>query len=106
MFKVLIDTILSAPMSQEEVVPQGSVLSFSMIAVAIHGILDVVPTRVFSSLHVGDLPMRFSGYCMCGVHPYPDLNFSSSRLHFVSESKFLGLIFESHLTWISHVIYL
>ena len=38
-----------------------------------------------------------------GVHPDPDLFLSGQRIACVQESKFLGLTFDSKLTWEHHI---
>ena len=143
-FRVRVGSTLSAPRVQEEGVPQGSVLSVSLFAVAINGIIDSVPAGVSSSLYVDDLAIWFSGsrmsaverrlqltldkvstwadsmglrfspsktvaihFCrLKGIHPDPDLELYGRRLRCVDEARFLGLTFDSRLTWVPHLRYL
>ena len=41
-----------------------------------------------------------------GVHPDPDLHLNGQRIPVVTEARFLGLVFDSRLTWVSHLKYL
>ena len=38
-----------------------------------------------------------------GVHPDPDLYIHGQRIPCVEETRFLGLVFDSRLTWVSHL---
>ena len=38
-----------------------------------------------------------------GVHPDPDLYLNGQRIPCVEETRFLGLIFDHRLTWVSHL---
>ena len=53
--KVKIGTVLSDPFPQQQGVPQGSVLSCSLFALAINGVIESLPANVESSLYVDDL---------------------------------------------------
>ena len=59
LFQVRVGSTLSDVMSQEEGVPQGSVLSVSLFALAINGIASVIPPGVLSALFVDDLSISF-----------------------------------------------
>ncbi len=59
-FQVRAGCELSPLYTQEEGVPQGSVLSVALFAVAINGIVDVVPEGVQSSLFVDDFSISFA----------------------------------------------
>ena len=60
--KVRVGSVLSSAFIQEEGVPQGSVLSVTLFAVAINGILDGVPMPVRASLFVDDLAIYCTAY--------------------------------------------
>ena len=143
-FQVQVGSTLSEIKCQEEGVPQGSVLSVTLFALAINGIAKLIPSDVLFTLFVDDLSLSFSSakmaiaerklqitinainkwsemhgfrfstsktVCMhfCrlkGVHPDPDLYLNRQRIPVVTETRFLGLIFDSRLTWIPHLKYL
>ena len=140
-FKVRVGNTLSESKILEEEVPQVSVLSVALFALAINGISPVMPADVLFTLFVDDLSMsvtasrmsvaehklqlsidkvvklaaehgfKFSTsktvamhFCRIrGVHPDPDLFLSGQRISCVEETKFLGLIFDSKLTWETHI---
>ncbi|MEO1419301.1 MAG: reverse transcriptase family protein, partial [Bacteroidota bacterium] len=58
-FQVRVGSTLSDIMSQEEGVPQGSVLSVTLFALAINGIASVVPSGILSTLFVDDFSISF-----------------------------------------------
>ena len=140
-FKVKVGNTFSTLHNQEEGVPQGSVLSVTLFALAIHGIASVIPKDVMFSLFVDDLSLsfvasrmtvaerklqltidritewaerrgfRFSAsktvvvhFCKIrGVHPDPDLCMYGQRITCKDEARFLGLIFDSKLSWVPHL---
>ena len=59
-FRVRVGNSLSDLRCQEQGVPQGSVLSVTLFAIAINGIVDVLPPGVSSTLYVDDLSISFS----------------------------------------------
>ena len=59
-FQVQVGSILSDVKQQEEGVPQGSVLSVTLFAIAINGIAKLIPADVMSTLFVDDLSVSFS----------------------------------------------
>lgn len=72
--RILCSGLALAPLSlhqypQEEGVPQESVLSVSLLAVAISGILNAVSAWISSSLYVGDMVFRFPHVCYWNKHP-------------------------------------
>lgn len=122
-------------------VPQGSILSVTLFAVAINGVIGALPDGVRGSLYVDDLSISFSGarmslierrlqlaidrisrwaelrgfrfsasktvamhFCRIrGAHPDPDLYLYDRRISCVEETRFLGLVFDSRLTWLPHL---
>ena len=140
-FKVKVGNTLSNLKEQEEGVPQGSVLSVTLFALAINGIASVIPKDIMSTMFVDDLSISFAASNMAvaerklqlainivnrwaskhgfkfsssksvvmhfcrikGVHPDPDLFLDGQRLSCVQETKFLGLLFDSRLTWDAHL---
>ena len=58
-FKVKVGNTFSTLHSQEEGVPQGSVLSVTLFALSINGIASVIPKDVMFSLFVDDLSLSF-----------------------------------------------
>ena len=59
-FQVKIGSTLSDAKTQEEGVPQGSVLSVTLFALAINGISKVIPDDVMHTLFVDDLSLSFA----------------------------------------------
>ena len=59
-FRVRVGNILSEKKIQEEGVPQGSVLSVTLFALAINDITNVVPPGILTTLFVDDLSLSFS----------------------------------------------
>ena len=59
-FKVKVGNAFSSFHSQEEGVPQGSVLSVTLFALSINGITSVIPKDVMFSLFVDDLSLSFA----------------------------------------------
>ena len=60
--KVRVGNYVSQPFFQEEGVPQGSVLSVTLFAVAINRVLENIPSSVRGSLFVDDLALYCTGY--------------------------------------------
>ena len=59
-FQVKIGNTLSEKKLQEEGVPQGSVLSVTLFALAINGIAQVIPSDILATLFVDDFSVSFS----------------------------------------------
>ena len=59
--KVRVGSEYSSPYLQEEGVPQGSVLSVTLFAVAINSLMEYIPTGVQGSLFVDDFAIYCSG---------------------------------------------
>lgn len=140
---VWVGSILSKVCPLEYGVPQGSILSVTLLAVAINGVVGVLPDDAHNSLYVDDLSISFSaarmslperklqfainrvvswattrGFCFStsktmamhfcrnrGVHPDPDLYFVNRLLSCVEITRYLGLVFDSRLTWVPHFRY-
>lgn len=60
--KVRVGNHVSRPFLQEEGVPQGSVLSVTLFAIAINGVLEKISSPVKGSLFVDDLALYCTGY--------------------------------------------
>ena len=128
---------------QHEGVPQGSVLSCTLFALAVNGLPSSIPDGVESFLYVDNFALvtassylasaerrlqlavgrahrwatahgfKFSPQKTVAMHftkkrgLFPPLDLSLSRDHIseVSETRFLGLILDSRLTWIPHLKY-
>ena len=58
--RVRVGSILSEACTLEDGVPQGSILSVTLFAVAINSAISVLPYGVHSSLYVDDLSISFS----------------------------------------------
>ena len=139
--KVRIGNIVSSPYIQEEGVPQGSVLSVTLFAVAINSVSEVIQEPVKHSLFVDDLAIyvtkydssdacrllqenvnnickwadshgfTFSSLKTVAVQftrsrrndPPPTLKLKDEIVPFEKEAKFLGMTFDSKLTWSSHI---
>ena len=140
-FQVQVGSTMSSVKVQEEGVPQGSVLSVTLFALAINGIAKVIPHEFLYTLFVDDLSISFSSSRMAvaerqlqlcinkidkwadqrgfrfstsktvvvhfcrirGVHPDPDLYLKGQRIPCVDQARFLGLIFDSRMTWVPHI---
>ena len=59
-FQVKVGNVLSEKKCQEEGVPQGSVLSVTLLALAINGVASVIPKDVLYTLFVDDLSISFA----------------------------------------------
>lgn len=140
-FQVQVGAMLSSVQYQEEGVPQGSVLSVTLFALAINGIAKVIPKGIFYTLFVDDFSLSFAAtkmvtaerqmqltinkvviwaekhgfkfsttktvvvhFCRIrGIHPDPDLFINQQRIPCVTETKFLGVIFDNKLNWSTHL---
>lgn len=140
-YRYRVGNTLSNRFTQENGVPQGSVLSVTLFAIAINGITSTVRAPVKSSLFVDDFAIfcsssslvglarqlqltlgrleewanatgfRFSAEKTVCVHFHrsrglfasPDLRFGGTSLRFHDSVRFLGLIFDERLTWLSHL---
>ena len=138
--RVSVGSVLSDACPLQDGVPQGSILSVLLFAVAINGVIGVLPDGVHSSLYVDDLCISFSAARMSlierklqlainrvsrwasmngfrfsasktvtmhfcrkrGVHPDPDLHLGNRRLSCLETTRYLGLVFDSRLTWVPH----
>ena len=58
-FQVQIGSVLSVIMNQEEGVPQGSVLSVTLFALAINGLSKILPPEIMHTLFVDDFSMSY-----------------------------------------------
>ena len=123
--------------------PHGSILSVTLFAVTINGVVSVLPNGVHSSIYVDDLSISYSATRMSlierklqlainsvanwantrgfrfstsktvamhfcrrrGVHPDPDLYLANRRISCVESTRYLGLVFDSRLTWLPHIRY-
>ena len=139
--KVRVENVLSSAYKQEEGVPQGSVLSVTLFAVAINGILDEVSNPVRASLFVDDLAIYCTAYDAISACRYlqksinaiskwakingfkfsaiktvavrftrrrreeviPHLKLDGNILPYANDVKFLGMTFDSKLTWAKHI---
>ena len=137
LLRVRVGDVLSTPCALENGVPQGSVLSVTLFAVAINDVISVIPEGVHSSLYVDDLSISFSAarmslierklqlsinrisrwanergfrfspsktvamhFCrLRSVHPDPDLYLANRRISCLESTRYLGLVFDSRLTW-------
>lgn len=63
--KVKIGSALSEAKNIEQGVPQGSVLSCTLFAIAIDGVLDAIPSGVKAALYVDDLTVYATGTATC-----------------------------------------
>ena len=60
LFRVRVGSVLSETRPLEDGVPQGSILSVTLFAVAINSVISVLPEGVSGSLYVDDLSISFS----------------------------------------------
>ena len=139
-----VGNVISGTHAVADGVPQGSILSVTLFAVAINGVIGVLPAGVHSSLYVDDLCISFSAarmslverklqlainrvsrwadnqgfrfsssksvamhFCrLRGAHRDPDLYLANRRLNCVETTRYLGLVFDSRLTWVPHLRYI
>lgn len=140
-FTVRLGNAVSRSFSQENGVPQGSVLSVTLFAIKINSLAKVIPRPVMYSLYVDDLQIAFSscnqsvcerqiqttvnrlqrwadenGFrfspekcaCVCftrkrGIHAKPEIKIRDMLVPVHSEHKFLGIIYDSKLTFGAHI---
>jgi len=140
-FRVKILDTYSRIHRQEEGVPQGSVLSCTLFAVAINGLAGCLPEGISSTLYVDDFAIYLStshlptmerrlqlavnkiidwtssrGYRISeektalvhftrirGNHAPISITINNSLINNKDRIKFLGLIFDSKLTWKNHI---
>jgi ribonuclease HI len=138
-FRVRVGSTLSDRYIQESGVPQGSVLSVSLFAVAINGIAHSVsiPHSIYvddfalwvrspqlrscerqlqlainsACSWVGENGFRFSASkTVCvhfsrqrGINVDPQLRLGQELIQVAPEARFLGLLFDSKLTWAPHL---
>ena len=137
-FTVKIGSTFSDEYIQHEGVPQGSVLSCTLFALAVNGLPSSVPDGVESFLYVDDFALVTASSCLAsaerrlqlavgrahrwatahgfkfspqntvamhftmkrGLFPPLDLSLGRDNIREVSETRFLGMILDSKLTWI------
>ena len=63
-FQVEVGNVFSQRKIQEEGVPQGSVLSVTLFALAINDVTEVIPPGILTTLFVDDLSLSFSASTM------------------------------------------
>ena len=142
-FSVKIGNYLSSQRTQENGVPQGSVLAVTLFAIKINSIIKTLPntSKLTASLYVDDLQVgyrdsnlniiktqlqsilnklnswshdngfKFSAAKTCVVHftdinrffISPDLYLNNNLLPYKNQTNFLGLIWDSKLTWKPHI---
>ena len=141
-FQVKVGTELSDPLSQEEGVPQGSVLSPLLFEIKMNSIAETLSNGVDGSLFVDDFSVlyrsrgsidvierqlqlqlnklekwanengfKFSPTKTVAVHfckkrkciRQPDLKLNKERLPVKDEVRFLGVIFDSKLSFLPHL---
>ena len=143
-FTVKIGSTFSDEYIQHEGVPQGSVLSCTLFALAVNGLPSSVPDGVESFLHVDYFALVTASSCLAsaerrlqlavgrahqwatahgfkfspqktvamhftkkrGLFPPLDLSLGRNHIREVSETRFLGMILDSKLTWIPHLKYI
>ena len=140
-FKVRVGNIYSDPYSQEEGVPQGSIISVTLFSLKINSIVSCLLPDIKCSLYVDDLAIYYSSshmpsierklqqslnrlgrWCdengfkfsptktMCvhfcqlrKLHLDPELYLNGTQIPIIGEAKFLGLLFDSKLSFIPHI---
>ena len=129
--KVRVESEFSSPYLQEEGVPQGSVLSVTLFAVAINGLMEHIPAGVQESLFVDDFAVYCSGsnafeagrkvqaaidaasnwaeskgFRLTRTRKREEIStlfLKDSILPYEDEVKFLGVIFDKKLTFSPHI---
>ena len=140
-FKVRIGNKFSNIYEQQQGVPQGSVMSVTLFALAINDIVSNVPRDICKSLYVDDLAIYYSSHNLntierklqitinrikqwadqngfqlstektIAVHFHNkrrmqreiSLNLGNHNILFKDNAKFLGLRFDTKLTWQPHI---
>lgn len=140
-FRVKIGNHLSDHYPQEQGVPQGSVMSVTLFALAINDIVADIPADICKSLYVDDLAIYYSsnnlnsmerklqlainkikqwtdksGFTISaektvavhfhnkrGLQHEVTLTCGGQNIHFKDDTKFLGLRFDTKLTWEPHI---
>jgi hypothetical protein len=140
-FKTKIETSTSEECVQEEGVPQGSVLSCTLFALAINDITTVMPQDIKCSLYVDDFVIYSSSnyvpalerrmqrainnatkwatnhgfkfsisktnainfHRKRGIPPEPSLTLYGQPIPFKPTEKFLGILFDTKMTWKPHI---
>ena len=128
-FRVRVGDTLSSPHEQEMGVPQGSILSVTLFSVKINNIVKSVCPGVECLLYVDDFCICYRSKHMHTIERQLQqvlnklskwssenvFKFSKTKTKFtldglqievVPEFKFLGLLFDSKLSFISHINYL
>lgn len=140
-FKVRVGSTMSSPYSQENGVPQGSILSPTLFNVKINSIVNSISENLMSSLYVDDFLIAYRSrymptierqlqlnlnrihkwslengfkfskqktvclpfYYLRSNHPDPSLIIDNCQIKVVNETKFLGVLFDSKLSFIPHI---
>ena len=142
-FQVRIANTLSDIHTLQMGIPQGSVLSSTLFAIAINGVTSCLPTRVSHSLYVDDFAIYYTSSHLSHIQRILNIAitritswassvgfqfspektkaiiFYRNRRHLHNESinlymgdvpisfhssvRFLGIIFDTHLNWKSHI---
>ncbi|GFT69900.1 putative RNA-directed DNA polymerase from transposon X-element [Trichonephila clavipes] len=102
-FNVRIGHSSSHKFMQDQGVPQGSVLSVTLFNIHMSNILHQLPPSVRGMLYVDDLQVSCQGSDMRLIER--QLQTTVNRL-VKCEVRFLGVIFDSKLTFLPHVLYL
>ena len=145
-FQTKVENVYSETFNLDCGVPQGSVLSGTLFALAINNIALQLPQGVQNSLYVDDFSIYYSSNSLrhlqrvmnMAIHKiqtwttsvgfklsvdktqaimfYRDirwkqnqdisLSLNNSEIQFKESVKFLGLVFDTHLNWKSHISYI
>ncbi|GBL72884.1 RNA-directed DNA polymerase from mobile element jockey [Araneus ventricosus] len=116
-FQIRIGNILSDNFNQQEGVPQGSVLNDIQIHCAGDD-MGVIQRQLQTAINMIDWastngfifsPQKTVCMHFCrrrGLHPDPDFQLNGSPIPIVQETKFLGIVFDTKLTFRSHIKHL
>ena len=140
-FNVRVNSIYSDIQEQEMGVPQGSIISVTLLSIKINSLANVLNDNIEGSLYVDDFLICYRGKNMniierqlqlclnkiekwamkngfkfsssktvgihfCnkrGLHPDPELKLYNSHIKIVPEAIFLGFLFDSKLTFLTHI---
>ncbi|GFU33749.1 probable RNA-directed DNA polymerase from transposon X-element [Trichonephila clavipes] len=106
-FNVRIAHSSSHKFMQDQGVPQSSVLSVTLFNIHMSSILHHLPPSVQGMLYIDDLQVSCQGSDIKrNLHPDPSIHIENVQIPVVSEVRFLGVIFDSNLTFLPHVLYL